>query len=295
MDKSMQDYNTVLSTEFNTNPIHTISSLEVAEMIGKEHKYLLRDIRRYEAQMTSDGISPVDFFQKSSYVDAKGESRHSYNITRQGCDFIGNKVKGAKGTAFTALYVKRFHEMAKGDISVSILKRLDTLEKEVIAMRSSDLSVVRNTGSTIVNVVDDIGKHIESIEKYILDQVNPSDLSGCTKYYNPWFFKMNPKYKALMKYFNVSRMTLYNNIVWELGNIYGIDTDQVKFDYCCENNVQDCYPLDPYQNVPERRKMVEDFVNSVLVKHGISINDTSVGHPKRTTIFNTTENQTSAF
>ncbi len=50
---------------------HTITSLEVAEMINKEHKYLMRDIRNYSADMTGAKISPVDFFTESTYIDAK--------------------------------------------------------------------------------------------------------------------------------------------------------------------------------------------------------------------------------
>lgn len=43
----------------------TISSLDVADMVGKEHKELLRDIRRYEEQFSQSKIAPPDFFQKN--------------------------------------------------------------------------------------------------------------------------------------------------------------------------------------------------------------------------------------
>lgn len=51
----------------------TISSLEVAEMVGKEHKDLLRDIRRYVEQLGESKIALTDFFNESTYRDAKGE------------------------------------------------------------------------------------------------------------------------------------------------------------------------------------------------------------------------------
>ena len=35
--------------------------MEVAKMVNKEHKYLLRDIRRYINQMNQTKIAPVDF------------------------------------------------------------------------------------------------------------------------------------------------------------------------------------------------------------------------------------------
>ena len=69
-----------------TNKIETVTSMEVANMIGKEHFKLLRDIRRYIKQFDASKIGFVDFFQESEYVDSKGETRPCFNITRKGCD-----------------------------------------------------------------------------------------------------------------------------------------------------------------------------------------------------------------
>lgn len=89
----------------------TLESREVAEMIEKEHKFLLRDIRRYFTQLNQCKIAPVDFFRESTYKDSKGETRPCYQITYKGCEFISHKLTGVKGTEFTARYINRFHEM----------------------------------------------------------------------------------------------------------------------------------------------------------------------------------------
>lgn len=89
----------------------TISSLEVAEMVEKEHKNLMRDVRNYVAELNQLKIEPVDFFQESKYKDGKGEERPCYNITKKGCEFIAHKLTGIKGTKFTALYINRLHDM----------------------------------------------------------------------------------------------------------------------------------------------------------------------------------------
>lgn len=45
-----------------TNPkTLTLDSREIAEMIGKEHKELLRDIRKYENYLNESKIALVDF------------------------------------------------------------------------------------------------------------------------------------------------------------------------------------------------------------------------------------------
>lgn len=89
----------------------TLDSTEIADMIDKEHSKLLRDIRRYAEQFNKAKIGFVDFFKESTYVDAKGETRPCYRITKKGCEFIAHKLTGTKGTIFTARYINRFHEM----------------------------------------------------------------------------------------------------------------------------------------------------------------------------------------
>lgn len=89
----------------------TLTSLEVAEMVRKEHGKLIRDLRRYEKQLAEAKIGSGDFFTESTYLDANNQSRPCYNITKKGCEFIAHKLTGTKGTIFTASYINRFHEM----------------------------------------------------------------------------------------------------------------------------------------------------------------------------------------
>ena len=89
----------------------TLDSREVADMVEKEHKTLLRDLRRYITQFNQCNLAPVEFFTESTYKDAKGETRPCYLITKKGCEFIAHKLTGTKGTIFTARYINRFHEM----------------------------------------------------------------------------------------------------------------------------------------------------------------------------------------
>lgn len=89
----------------------TISSIEVAEMVEKEHKNLMRDVRSYMTELAELKIEPGDFFKESTYKDANNQSRPCYNVTKKGCEFIAHKLTGIKGTEFTARYINRFHDM----------------------------------------------------------------------------------------------------------------------------------------------------------------------------------------
>ena len=88
-----------------------LTSIEVAQMVGKDHKYLMRDIRNYSTEMTGAEISPVEFWTESTYSDSKWQIRPCYSVTKKGCEFIAHKLSGKKGTEFTAKYINRFHEM----------------------------------------------------------------------------------------------------------------------------------------------------------------------------------------
>lgn len=93
------------------NVTQTLSSMEVAEMVEKEHRELLKAIRRYTKLLGEGNISPADFWNDSTYEDSQGKKRPCYQITKLGCEFIAHKTTGAKGTAFTAKYIVRFHQM----------------------------------------------------------------------------------------------------------------------------------------------------------------------------------------
>lgn len=123
-----------------TIKVETISSMEVAKMIEKDHKNLMRDIAKYtkyleesnndlgqlnfeqsslEGKSNKLKIEPVEnciinlneFWMNSTYLDGKGERRPCFIITKKGCEFIAHKCTGQKGVVFTARYINRFHEL----------------------------------------------------------------------------------------------------------------------------------------------------------------------------------------
>ena len=96
--------------------VEVVDSRDVAEMIGKQHKHLLRDIAGYIevlAQSTEYKIGPSDFFIESSYKDSTGRTLPCYLLTKKGCDMVANKMTGEKGVLFTAVYVTAFEAMRK--------------------------------------------------------------------------------------------------------------------------------------------------------------------------------------
>lgn len=133
----------------------TITSMEVANMVDKEHKELLRDIRRYSEQLAGSKIALGDFFTESIYKDANNQERPCYSVTKKGCEFIAHKLTGVKGTEFTAKYINRFHEMEK-TIQTGILDNLST-EMQALLMHDKKIQAVVEH----INVHD---KKLENLE-----------------------------------------------------------------------------------------------------------------------------------
>lgn len=89
-----------------------LDSRDVAEMIGKTHAHLTRDIAGYIKDIaTNPNLDSLKFFVPSTYSDKKGEVRKCYLLTKQGCEFVANKMTGKKGNQFTAEYVSLFNQM----------------------------------------------------------------------------------------------------------------------------------------------------------------------------------------
>lgn len=104
----------------NFNGQYVVDSREVADMVGKEHKNLLRDIKGYVDILESSKLSSQEFFIPYTYkTEGNNKTYPCYLLTKQGCEMVANKLTGEKGVLFTATYVKKFNEMEQQ-------KRIDT-------------------------------------------------------------------------------------------------------------------------------------------------------------------------
>ncbi len=103
--------NNKLNVFVKGNQLYT-DSREVAEMVGKRHDHLVRDIDGYVAVISqTPKLGADEFFVKSGYKAGTGKNYPCYLITKKGCEFVANKLTGQKGIIFTAEYINAFHYM----------------------------------------------------------------------------------------------------------------------------------------------------------------------------------------
>ncbi len=176
----------------------TLDSREVAEMLEKTHSGLLKDMRRYIEQFGEVKIDFTDFFRESTYKTRQNKALPCYLITRKGCEFIANKLTGTKGTAFTARYINRFHEMESIISSQSPavapvqLEKMEQIEKEYADLKKeirgikSDLKRIGRSGGLQTVAYSGCGQHKDWIIK-MLSVINESEDEAFLSYMYTFF------------------------------------------------------------------------------------------------------------
>lgn len=129
----------------------TIDSREVADMVKKNHKELLRDIRTYEEYLRESNLALTDFFIASTYLTVQNKELPNYQVTKKGCEFIAHKLTGQKGALFTATYINKFHEL-----ETSLNQAMTMLTEEQILQ----LAIFQAT------TVDEAGKAAANLDRY---------------------------------------------------------------------------------------------------------------------------------
>lgn len=137
----------------------TLTSIEVAEMVGKDHNMLLRDIRRYEIQLGQSKIAQSDFFKESTYQNSQNKEMPCYMVSKKGCEFIAHKLTGTKGTEFTAKYINKFHDME------------DTLSKPMnpIQLMELQLQALKEVKADVESVNEDLQAFKEELPLLAID------------------------------------------------------------------------------------------------------------------------------
>ena len=191
-----------------------ITSMEVAEMVGKEHSKLLRDIRTYLEQLAEAKIGLGDFFKESTYKDANNQSRPCYLVTKKGCEFIAHKMTGTKGTVFTARYINKFHDMEQ---ELQQPKQPEFAEKERFLLKNSKTWFQRNNWKMKM-ICDGFGWERKYLYHKILSELSDIYNLGAIERMYENINGHKPKYKMdLMDYFYPLQVTADKYIDYLLG------------------------------------------------------------------------------
>ena len=88
-----------------------IDSREVAKMVGKEHKNVMRDIATIISHLGGQLKIEQSYFIPSEYTNSQNKKQPCYLLTKKGCELFATRMTGAKGTQFAVTYIEKFNEM----------------------------------------------------------------------------------------------------------------------------------------------------------------------------------------
>ena len=191
---------------------HYIDSREVAVLIGKTHKNLLRDIRGYIEIIEKSGglkFEPSTFFIESSYLSAQNKVMPRYLISRMGADVIANKLSGEKGILFTIAYVTRFTEMEN---YLRTEREKELLEKPSFSDCNETAKIVisqlKTLGASTKRIIEILNGIYEPLGILIADEYELDDIpqtytaSQLAKIYGMYSLYGNPHAQAVSSILN---------------------------------------------------------------------------------------------
>src|SRR5258706_2407075 len=89
---------------------HAVTTRQaVAEDFGKRHDHILERIENLKAECPPEFNAPN--FRAVEYIDAKGEKRPAYELTRDGFTLLAMGFTGPKALQFKIAYIERFNSM----------------------------------------------------------------------------------------------------------------------------------------------------------------------------------------
>ena len=143
-----------------------LSSREVYQMMDlKRHSDLLRKIDGINKDFNQSKIAFVKYWTEGTYIDAKGEERREFQITKRGCEFLAHKTTGTKGNLFTDRYMDKFAAM-ENVIQNNMPMDLDLANRM--------LNLAQGT-QVIGQVVQGLMTTIGGLKEYVQDSIQVKD------------------------------------------------------------------------------------------------------------------------
>lgn len=118
--------------------VTVVTSLDVAETFGKEHKNVLADIRNIQNDISSAEFSAL--FYEETYTASNEKKNPMYYMNRDGFTLLVMGYTGEKAMQFKLAYIKQFNAMEK-----ALIGKIKEREKG-IAVRQALTKAIQQSG-----------------------------------------------------------------------------------------------------------------------------------------------------
>lgn len=186
----------------------TITSLEVAEMVEKDHNTVMRDIRRIVEQL-GEYKNVQSYFSESTYRNSQNKELPCFLLTKKGCELYSTRMTGTKGTQFAVAYIERFNDMEN---HIKQQPQIPTSQRELAKLA---LAVTEETNQRVDEVVERVTELEENTK------IDASDYGYIGR-------RVNQRVKEIARGYNTTNKdqlaTLYKDINTGVKQITGVST-----------------------------------------------------------------------
>ena len=157
------------TTNLPVMQVQRMTSLEIAEVTGKQHKNVMRDIRNMEAAWEKvNGLK----FELVDYRDAKGELRPCYSLTKIECLYIATKFNDEA----RAKLVLRWYELEQERLKREGVRMLMVTDEDVV--HEADVIIGRTLVSfnqhadgciTAKDIAQAMGLEVKDLNSWLTD------------------------------------------------------------------------------------------------------------------------------
>lgn len=124
---------------FSVNDEARTDSLTLAEVFGKQHKHVIRDIEALQVSEKFNGSN----FGPDEYLDSKGEKRTCYTMTKNGFMMLAMGWRGKDAFAIKEAYIEKFDEMQQA--GKQLLAIIEKLQAENASLKRMGIRKVRRS------------------------------------------------------------------------------------------------------------------------------------------------------
>lgn len=198
-----------------------MSSIEIAELTGKQHAHIMRDIRA----LLSQGVAESNF-GLGSYTDANGQERPLFNLTKKGCLILASVTMQTPRKI-----IDRWEELERKE-NPNLLRRYLCKELALMVVQAEEekerlLLISEQQQATIEIQEEEIKKAAPKVNYYdtTLQSVNTLTTTQVAKEIGMEAFKLNKKLKECGVNIQTIRAVAFPRPIFELGTSWDTNTD----------------------------------------------------------------------
>lgn len=205
---------------FKTGDEVKMSSREIAELTGKQHGHVMRDIRNMEPAWEKVNGSKFGLVE---YLDSKGEKRPEYQLTKREVLYVATKWNDEA----RAMLILRWEELEKQNSKPLTQAELILVQAQALVDMERKINSVEAKVDRIVKAQEDVMAQLEAIpliEGEIPEQSARSKVNELVRHYS---YISSISYREVWN--SIYKVLLYNYGI-NVSGIKAIKPNESKFD-----------------------------------------------------------------